>query len=198
MSYRALALSFFRSGLLGFGGGPSAIPLIRYEIVERYKLIDDTTFAEILAIANALPGPIATKIAAYVGYRIKKTLGAVVAVLSHILPTVLTVCFLVGSIQTFNQSKVVNGMVHGVVPVIIVMLGVMTFEFVKKSWKSYGFIKGNALLILSVLLLIVYKFHAAVVVASFIIMALVVSTIQTNRYKMEHALSPKDKKRKND
>ena len=51
------------------------------------NMIDDDEFGEILAIANALPGPIATKMAAYLGFKLKGTLGAVVATLAHILPT---------------------------------------------------------------------------------------------------------------
>lgn len=47
------------------------IPLIRHEAVNKYKWIDDDEFGEILAIANALPGPIATKMAAYLGFKLK-------------------------------------------------------------------------------------------------------------------------------
>lgn len=59
--YRDLTAAMVRTGILGFGGGPSVIPLIRHEAVNKYKWIDDDEFGEILAIANALPGPIAAK-----------------------------------------------------------------------------------------------------------------------------------------
>ncbi|KAF9113979.1 hypothetical protein BGX30_006751 [Mortierella sp. GBA39] len=66
----------FRTGILGYGGGPSTVPLIRHEAVSRYRWMADEEFGEVLAIANTLPGPIATKLAAYLGYRLKGTLGA--------------------------------------------------------------------------------------------------------------------------
>ena len=53
-------IAFFRSGILSFGGGPSVIPLIQKEVVEKYKMMDDEEFANVVSIANTLPGPIAT------------------------------------------------------------------------------------------------------------------------------------------
>ena len=57
-SYKELTIAMLRTGILGFGGGPSVIPLIRYEAVSRYHWMRDEEFGEILAIANALPGPL--------------------------------------------------------------------------------------------------------------------------------------------
>lgn len=73
--YLDLSWAMLKTGILGYGGGPSVIPLIRHEAVTRYKWMSDEEFGEILAFANALPGPIATKIAAYLGYRLKKISG---------------------------------------------------------------------------------------------------------------------------
>ena len=53
--YNGLVIGMVRTGILGYGGGPSVIPLIRYEAVTRYKWVSDEEFGEILAIANALP-----------------------------------------------------------------------------------------------------------------------------------------------
>lgn len=54
-------IAFFRSGILGFGGGPSAIPLVHKEVVGTYQWMSDEEFADVLSIGNTLPGPIATK-----------------------------------------------------------------------------------------------------------------------------------------
>ena len=63
-------IAFFRSGMLGYGGGSSAIPLVKKEVVDTYKWMNDDEFGDLLAIANTLPGPIATKLAGYIGYRV--------------------------------------------------------------------------------------------------------------------------------
>jgi chromate transporter len=61
-----LFFAFFRVGMLGYGGGPSSIPLVHKEVVEKYKWMNDDEFADVLALGNALPGPIATKMAGYI------------------------------------------------------------------------------------------------------------------------------------
>lgn len=65
-----LFISFLRTGLLGYGGGPSTIPLVHKEVVHQYKWMDDEEFGNVLALGNSLPGPIMTKMAGYIGYRI--------------------------------------------------------------------------------------------------------------------------------
>lgn len=54
---------FFRVGILGFGGGPSSIPLVKIEVVDKYGWMTNEDFQDTLAIANVLPGPIITKLA---------------------------------------------------------------------------------------------------------------------------------------
>ena len=58
-----LFMAFFRVGMLGYGGGPSSIPLVHKEVVEKYKWMNDDEFADVLALRNTLPGPISTKMA---------------------------------------------------------------------------------------------------------------------------------------
>ncbi|MBW7458094.1 chromate transporter, partial [Paenibacillus sepulcri] len=68
MEWIHLFLGFLISNVLGYGGGPASIPLMYQEIVTHYGWLTDPQFSNMLALGNALPGPIATKIAAYVGY----------------------------------------------------------------------------------------------------------------------------------
>ncbi len=77
-----LFIAFFRSGILGFGGGPSAIPLVHKEVVTIYKWMNDEEFSDVLALGNTLPGPINTKMAGYIGYRVGGVIGMINAVLS--------------------------------------------------------------------------------------------------------------------
>ena len=50
--HKQIFVAFFRSGILGFGGGPSAIPLMHKEVVKTYELMSDKDFSDMLAIAN--------------------------------------------------------------------------------------------------------------------------------------------------
>lgn len=158
----------FKTGILGYGGGPSVIPLIRHEAVARYRWMDDEEFGEILALANALPGPIATKMGAYLGYRLHRTPGAILAVAAHILPSTLGMIVLMSAVQALSSSKVVQGMIAAVVPVIAVMLGVMAYEFGERAVKGLGKPLGLGLFAVTFALLQTIGLHPAIVIVAFL------------------------------
>jgi chromate transporter len=166
--YLDLSIAMFRTGMLGYGGGPATVPLIRYEAVTRYQWMNNDEFGEVLAIANALPGPIATKLAAYLGYQKKGTLGAIVSVLAHIMPTCIAMVALFSLIAFFKSSSIISGMIAAVVPVVCVMLGIMAYEFGEKAVKGLGKIKGVVFFLISFLLLQTLKLHPAIVIILFL------------------------------
>ena len=167
--YKEIVLAMFRTGVLGYGGGPSIMPLFRYEAVTRYHWVEDSEFAEVLAFANALPGPIATKMAAYLGYHRKGLPGAIVAVIVHILPTSLAMVLLLSAMDALRGSNVVAGMIGAVYPVVAVMLGVMAYEFASKTWKGLGKVFGTLLGVLAFVLLSVLHLNAGLVVALYLL-----------------------------
>ncbi|TLS49565.1 chromate transporter [Paenibacillus antri] len=167
-AYLQLGAAMCRTGILGYGGGPSIVPLIRYEAVTRYRWMSDEEFGEVLAIANALPGPIATKLAAYLGYRQKGALGALVGLLSHIVPTCVAMVVLYAFITFFSTSPVIRGMIAAVVPVVAVMLGVMAYEFGEKAVKGLGLPLGIGSFVLTFVLLQLVGLHPAIVIALFL------------------------------
>ncbi|NHC41507.1 chromate transporter [Bacillus sp. MM2020_1] len=170
-AYMELAIGFARTGVTGYGGGPSTIPLIEFEAVKKYKWMNEDEFVEILALANTLPGPIATKMAAYIGYKVKGYLGATVAILTHILPSIIAMIALLGVLYKFKESPIVSGMVQGVTPVIGFMLLEMAYRFFQNGRKGLGL---PIMLSLSVVSLIFVQFlglHPGILIGVFLITA---------------------------
>ncbi|MCV6605232.1 MAG: chromate transporter, partial [Porticoccaceae bacterium] len=100
-----LFVAFFRIGIFGFGGGPSMIPLFKAEVVTRYGWMSDDEFGDVLAIGNTLPGPIATKMSGYIGYRMGGIAGCLNALIALVIPSVLLmVVFLVLLTQYKDQA----------------------------------------------------------------------------------------------
>jgi len=157
-----------KTGILGFGGGPSVIPLIRHEAVKSYSWLSDDEFGEVFVLANTLPGPIATKMAGYLGYRLKGVLGAVTAVVAHILPSSIAIIALMSAVNYFSNSQVVQGMISAVIPVVAVMLGGMAYEFAENAVKGLGIYFGIILFIVALLLLQLIEVHPAIVIMLFI------------------------------
>lgn len=136
MKQGEIFLAFFRVGILGYGGGPSSIPLVHKEVVDKYKWMDSDEFGDILALGNALPGPIATKMAGYIGYRVGGVFGMVNALAATIIPTLILMILLLTGLNSYKDEPWVRGMAEAVVPVVAVMLAVLTWDFIKKSAAS--------------------------------------------------------------
>lgn len=165
MVYWQLFVAFFRIGIFGFGGGPTMVPLFHTECVKKYKWVTDDDFADNLALGNALPGPIATKLAAYIGYRVKGWKGALVANIAVVMPVVFLMIGLLEVIYRYKDAPGVYGMIQAIGPVIAVMTGVMTWEFLQKGWQGGSTKTGASIsLALSVLALIVLDLHPGLVV----------------------------------
>ncbi|SOC11215.1 chromate transporter [Ureibacillus xyleni] len=165
-------IAFFRSGILGFGGGPSTIPLVHKEVVETFKMMNDEEFSDVLSIGNTLPGPIATKMAGYIGYRVGGWLGMITALIATILPTVLLMVILLVSLKEFRNFDFVKGMTNGVVPVVAVMLGVLTWDFLKKSKTSLGWKVGTIILVGSFIGMVLLRLHPGIIIATLLLLAL--------------------------
>ncbi|MFD1861766.1 chromate transporter [Planococcus chinensis] len=168
-----LFAAFFRVGMLGFGGGPSAIPLFHAEAVKKYKWMSEDEFGDTLALGNTMPGPIATKMAGYIGYRVGGILGCIIALVAVAVPTVLLMILLLGALQQFKGVEWVNSMSAAVVPVVGVMLGVMTWDFIKKSGQSLGWPRALFLLVVSVLLMEVLHVHPVILIVGVLLLVLV-------------------------
>jgi chromate transporter len=165
MIYWQLFLAFFRIGIFGYGGGPTMVPLFYAECVQKYKWVSEEDFTDNLALANALPGPIATKLAAFIGYRVKGWSGALVANCAVVLPIVLVMIALLQVIYQWKDAPGVYGMIQAIQPVIAVMTGVLTWEFLQKGWQGAGNKSGVALMLgLSLVALLFLDLHPGIVV----------------------------------
>lgn len=161
---KEIFLSFFRTGMLGFGGGPSSIPLVHTEVVKRNKWMTDDEFSDILALGNSLPGPIITKMAGYIGYRLGGIIGLFNAILACVIPTVLIMISLIGFLSSKQDSPIIKGMTQAVTPVVGVMLFSLGYSFISKSKSDLGW---TLTIIIGIVSLIFYQFmnvHPAIVI----------------------------------
>ncbi|WP_083001639.1 chromate transporter [Halomonas sp. GT] len=140
MKQSALFWAFFRVGIFGFGGGPAMIPLVRAEVVTRHKWLTDEEFADVLAIGNTLPGPIATKMPGYIGYRVAGISGCVAAVIAIVLPMIVAMIIMLGIFSRYRDVTWIRGMGQAVIPVVMVMMGQLAWDFFDKSQAALGWI----------------------------------------------------------
>lgn len=133
-----LLISFSKVGIFGFGGGPSFIPLIQEEVVDRHKWLTQDEFVDALAMGNTLPGPIATKMSTYVGYKIAGIPGIIAGALGTVLPSMIFMLILASLFWEYKDKAFVQSMLKGIRPAVVAMLAVVIFEIFSPSIKSWG------------------------------------------------------------
>lgn len=91
MIYLELFWSFFQVGLFSIGGGYAAMPLIQNQVVDIHPWLTMTGFADIMAISEMTPGPIAVNAATFVGIQVAGLPGALIATIGCIFPSCVIV-----------------------------------------------------------------------------------------------------------
>ncbi len=161
-----LILGFFIANVLGYGGGPASIPLMYREIVTNHQWTTPSDFSNILALGNALPGPIATKIAAFVGYDVGGWFGSVLALAATIVPSAAALILLLKVLQRHRQSPVVKGMTMLVQPVIAIMMLLLTWQMAESSIQSIGIIQSLIIAAVAFWAMQFRKIHPAIVIVA--------------------------------
>lgn len=119
--YWQLLYSFFKIGLFAFGGGYAMIPLIQAEIVG-HRWLTAQEFANVVAISQMTPGPIAVNSATFVGYRIMGLGGALVATIGVILPSFLLTLLVARFVFANQNHPIVKGLFAGIRPAVVALI----------------------------------------------------------------------------
>ncbi|WP_186577058.1 chromate transporter [Aquibacillus kalidii] len=164
MKYWDIFVAFFIPGIVGYGGGPASIPLVENEVVDRYGWMSVNDFSEMLAMANALPGPIATKMAGYIGYQQGGVLGSIVGIFATVAPSLILMVVLLSILLRFKDSPKVKRMTTLIRPTIAVLLGVMAFNLFHTSYIDSGVWQMLGIGLVSFILMEKVKLHPAFVI----------------------------------
>lgn len=133
-SFWALPLLFLKYGSIAFGGGYVLVPVYIGDFVgdaARYLQLAEREFADVMALTQMTPGPIAVNCATFFGYRMGFAdfssawagVGyALVATVALLVPGAVVLYLALGSIERFKSNRVVQGILSGVRPVTVAMM----------------------------------------------------------------------------
>ena len=130
MLFVELFVTYLKIGFFGFGGGYAMLSLIQNEIVVQHGWLTNAEFADIIAISQITPGPIAINSATYIGYTTglaaggiwTGVLGAAVATLAVCLPALTLMLLITKFFLKLKNNPYVEGAMWGMRPVVIGMI----------------------------------------------------------------------------
>lgn len=122
MIYLELFLTFFKIGAFTVGGGYAMLPFIQEEVVA-HGWMELSKIVNFIAVSESTPGPFAINISTYVGSEVGGILGSVCATLGVVLPSFIIILIIARIYEKFKSSKLVSGIMSGLKPAVIGLIG---------------------------------------------------------------------------
>lgn len=118
-----LFFEFFKTGLFAVGGGMATIPFL-YNMADSTGWFTRMDVDNMIAVGESTPGPIGVNMATYVGYITgagegglpMAVLGAVVATLGLITPSIIVILIIAGFLKSFRDNRYVESAFYGLRP----------------------------------------------------------------------------------
>jgi chromate transporter len=131
--YGQLFRTFSKIGAFTIGGGYAMLPLIQREVVERKRWVPESDFTDMIAISQSVPGILAVNIAIFAGYRVRGTLGGIVAAAGVILPSFLTILLIAIFFRSFQENPYVVKIFKAVRPAVVALIAVPVFTTARSA-----------------------------------------------------------------
>ena len=120
--YWELFKTFFRVGILTFGGGYAMLSILRREVVENRGWCTDEELADYYAIGQCTPGIIAVNTATFIGYKQKGVPGGIAATASLTLPSFFIILIIAAVLQNFAELPVVINAFAGIRVAVVALV----------------------------------------------------------------------------
>lgn len=113
--------TLFYVNLFTIGGGYVMLPILHTEIVDHYHWLTNQEFVQSIAMGQLTPGPL-TIMNVFIGYKVFGFLGALGALISSYLPSMIVATIVSRYYLQFKNSWIVNSSFKGIRPAVIGLL----------------------------------------------------------------------------
>jgi chromate transporter len=137
-NYLTFFKTFFKIGMFTLGGGYAMIPLIEAEVVDKHKWVSKEEFLDLIAISQSCPGVFAINISTFIGYKLKKTAGAISCALGTALPSFLIILLIAMFFHQFQDNPIVASIFRGIRPAVVALIAVPTFNLAKSAQLTWA------------------------------------------------------------
>ena len=133
MNLLSLFLIFAKIVVLTFGGGYAMVPLFEHEIVVRHAFMSAADFANLIGLAQVTPGPIGFNSATYVGMAQGGLIGALIASLGVMVPSIIISLIVAIFLRKAADAKWMKLLMKGVRPCVVGIIGAAVIFFARTA-----------------------------------------------------------------
>lgn len=131
-----LVVSFFKIGIMTFGGGYAMLPMLQRELVENRKWVTEEEILNYFAIGQCTPGVIAVNTATFVGYKRCKIPGAIFATIGVVLPSMIIITIIAAVLSNFAHIPAVQHAFAGIRIAVSALIVASVIKLIKTNVKS--------------------------------------------------------------
>jgi len=128
--------TFFWLGWISFGGPAAHIGYFRQTFVEKLNWLDDSEYAQIVALSQFLPGPGSSQVGFALGYKRGGLMGACAAFIGFTLPSVMIMVLLAVVSSQLTETMAFQSIVHGLKLLAVVVVADATWGMYKNFCKN--------------------------------------------------------------
>ena len=170
-AFADLFFVFFKIGLFTFGGGLAMLPNLEKELINNRKWVDKDTLLDYFAIGQSTPGIIAVNVATFIGYTRFGVIGACLATIGVVLPSLIIITAIALFFLNFNEIVWIKKALDGINIAVAALLTKVLVGFFKNVLKSFlSFI----LFVLSFACVVFFKINTCLIILSAIIIGIIV------------------------
>ena len=132
-TYASLFASFFKIGLVTFGGGLAMLPILKIDLVDSKGWLTEDEILDYFAIGQSTPGVIAVNVATFVGYKRGGLIGSIFSTSGIVFPSLIIISLIAAFVSNFNELVWVQKALKGINVAVSVLLVKAVFSFGKKT-----------------------------------------------------------------
>ena len=132
MMYLQLFISFFKIGLFAIGGGAATIPFL-FDLSTKFHWFSFEELTNMIAVAESTPGPIGVNMATFAGFQTSGILGAVIATLGLVTPSVIIIILVAKILKLYTQNPNIQNILNSIRPAVLALIILSLIQIAKIS-----------------------------------------------------------------
>lgn len=162
-----LLFAFMSVGVMTFGGGYAMLPMLTREIVEKRHWVSQDELLDYFSIGQCTPGIIAVNTATFIGFRRRGILGAAVATVGVVLPSVVIIVLIAIFLNNFMEIAWIQHAFAGIRIAVCALIASTVLKLIRRSATTWLKILISASAFLCVALIGISPIYVTIAFAVF-------------------------------